>query len=75
MFDPAIWRDDNIWIPLLAVYAKSPFWSEDYETFVHKMAPLVNYKVFEGVGHFLMLEKPELFNAALSAFLGELPRR
>jgi pimeloyl-ACP methyl ester carboxylesterase len=75
MFDPAIWKDDNIWIPVLAVYAKSPFWSEEYETFVHKMAPLVNYKVFEGVGHFLMLEKPELFNAALSAFLADLPRR
>jgi pimeloyl-ACP methyl ester carboxylesterase len=75
MFDPAIWKDDNIWIPVLAIYAKSPFWSEDYETFVHKMAPLVNYKVFDGVGHFLMLEKPELFNAALSAFLADLPRR
>jgi pimeloyl-ACP methyl ester carboxylesterase len=75
MFDLAIWKDDNIWIPLLAVYAKSPLWSEDYETSVHKMAPLVTYRVLEGVGHFLMLEKPELFNAALSAFLADLPRR
>jgi sigma-B regulation protein RsbQ len=75
MFDPSIWKDDNIWIPLLAVYARSPLWNEDYETFVHKMAPLVTYRVFDGVGHFLMLEKPELFNAALSAFLADLPRR
>ena len=75
MFDPTIWKDDNIWIPLLAVYAKSPLWNEDYETYVHKMAPLVTYRVLEGVGHFLMLEKPELFNAALSAFLIDLPGR
>jgi pimeloyl-ACP methyl ester carboxylesterase len=75
MFDPAIWKDDNIWIPLLAVYARSPLWSEDYETSVHKMAPLVTYRVFDGVGHFLMLQKPDLFNAALSAFLVDLPKR
>jgi pimeloyl-ACP methyl ester carboxylesterase len=75
MFDPAIWKDDNIWIPLLAVYARSPLWNEDYETFVHKMAPLVTYRVFDGVGHFLMLEKPDLFDATLSAFLADLPRR
>jgi len=75
MFDPAIWKDDNIWIPLLAVYARSPLWSEDYESAVHKMAPLVTYRVLEGVGHFLMLEKPDLFDATLSAFLVDLPKR
>lgn len=74
MFDPEIWKDDTIWIPLLAVYAKSPFWSEDYEAFVRKLAPRVTYRVFEGVGHFLMLEKPEVFDAALSAFLYDLSR-
>jgi pimeloyl-ACP methyl ester carboxylesterase len=27
-----------------------------------------------GTGHFLMVEKPAEFNAALLAFLGELPK-
>jgi pimeloyl-ACP methyl ester carboxylesterase len=41
-------------------------------TFCHRAAALP-YRV-AGVGHFLMLEKPEVFDAALSAFLSDLPK-
>ena len=72
MFDPAIWKDDPIRVPLLVVLAKSPFWNDEYEAFVRKLAPGVQYKVLDGVSHFLMLQKPDEFNALLAAFLAGL---
>jgi pimeloyl-ACP methyl ester carboxylesterase len=69
MFDPANFQEDPIGVPLLSVLAKSPFWREDYEAFVRRLAPQVDYRVMEGVRHFLMLEKPEEFNAILAAFV------
>lgn len=72
MFDPAIWKDDPIRVPLLLVLAKSPFWNDEYEAFVRKLAPGVQYKVLEGVSHFLMLQKPDEFNALVTAFLAGL---
>jgi pimeloyl-ACP methyl ester carboxylesterase len=69
MFDPAIWTEDAIGVPLLAVYAKSSLWSEGYEAFVRRLCPDADYRVMEGTGHFLMLEKPEEFNAILLGFL------
>jgi pimeloyl-ACP methyl ester carboxylesterase len=69
MLDPAIWKDDEIKVPLLVILAKNPFWSADYEKYVHKLAPQVDYHVLDGVGHFLMLEKPQEFNQLLDQFL------
>jgi pimeloyl-ACP methyl ester carboxylesterase len=71
MLDPANFREDPIRVPLLNVLAKSPYWGEDYEAFLRKLAPGVDYRVMDGVGHFLMLQKPEEFNAMLSAFLAK----
>jgi len=68
-FDPAIWKDDKIEVPLLVIKARSPFWTPDYEAFVRALSPEVEYRVMEGVGHFLMLEKPKEFNEILSNFL------
>ena len=69
MRDPAIWKDDPIAVPLLVVNAKSPFWTPEYEAYVRTLAPQVDYRVIEGPGHFLMLEKPQEFNAAVLDFL------
>ena len=67
--DPRFWAEDKIAVPLLVVLAKSPFWTADDEAFVRALAPEIDYQVYDGVGHFLMMEKPELFDAALLAFL------
>ncbi len=67
--DPAIWKPDKIEVPLLVVLAKSPFWTTDYEQFVRGLAPRLEYETFDGVSHFLMLDKPAEFNAAVVAFL------
>lgn len=69
MGDAKIYAPDPIGVPLLAVHAKSPYWSADYEAFVRSLNPKVDYRVMEGVSHFLMLEKPEAFNALLAGFL------
>jgi pimeloyl-ACP methyl ester carboxylesterase len=67
--DPAIWKDDAIAVPLQVIVAKTPFWSADHERYVRTLAPQVDYRVMDGVGHFLMLENPGAFNERLAAFL------
>lgn len=70
MFNPVIWKDDEkIEIPLQVIVAKSPNWPPDYEQFVRTICPKVDYQVMEGVGHFLMMEKPKEFNDLMTAFL------
>jgi pimeloyl-ACP methyl ester carboxylesterase len=69
MLDPALWKEDRIEVPVLALMARSKFWGADYEAFVRKLAPKSEYRVMDGVGHFLMLERPAEFNAILVGFL------
>jgi pimeloyl-ACP methyl ester carboxylesterase len=69
MSDPAIWKDDPIRVPLLVLNAKEPFWTPEYIEYVRKLAPQVDYRVIEGTGHFVQLEKPREVNAAILEFL------
>ncbi|MEZ4455705.1 MAG: alpha/beta hydrolase [Gemmatimonadales bacterium] len=69
MMDPAIWGPDPIKVPLLVVVAKGPNWPSDYRTFVAELAPDLRYEELAGVHHFLMLERPDLFNPILIEFL------
>ena len=67
--DPAIWAPDKIEVPVLMILAKQPAWTSDYEQFVRKLAPKVDYQIWENVSHFIMMEKPIEFNEAVSAFV------
>ena len=69
MFDPAIWKDDPIGVPLLSILASSPFWDETYRSYVRKLDPSAEFVEVEGTSHFLMLEKPDAVNDALSRFV------
>ena len=69
--DPELFAEDPIEVPLLAVHARAPFWTEDYEAYVRGLAADCEYVVLEGVGHYLMLDDPERFNELVSAFVGE----
>jgi pimeloyl-ACP methyl ester carboxylesterase len=69
LLDPAIWKEDQVNVPLLAVCAKLPWWPADYKAYVRKLAPKVEYHVLDDAGHFLMLDRPDDFNALLTAFL------
>jgi len=73
MADPANFREDPIRVPLLCVLAKDSHWPADYEAFVRRLAPRTEFQVLgEGVGHFLMLQRPDEFNAILAGFLDGL---
>lgn len=69
MSDEALYAPDKINVPVFAILAKSPFWPADTEQFLHGLAPDLEFQMWEGVGHFVMLEKPKQFNEAVIAFL------
>jgi pimeloyl-ACP methyl ester carboxylesterase len=71
MADESIWKQDKIDVPVLAILAKSPFWPPDTEAFFRDLAPGMDYQMWDGVSHFLMMEKPKDFNEALAAFLSK----
>lgn len=69
MNDDSLYATDKIKVPVLAIIAKSPFWPADTEQFLRGLAPDLEFQMWEGVGHFLMMEKPKQFNDAVIAFL------
>jgi pimeloyl-ACP methyl ester carboxylesterase len=69
MADDSIWGPDKINMPVLAIMAKSPFWPPDTEQFYRSIAPDLEFQIMDGVGHFLMMEKPKQFNDAVLGFL------
>jgi pimeloyl-ACP methyl ester carboxylesterase len=69
MLDPNSWSDDQVKVPAQALMAKSPNWTDDYKAFAKKLVPDLDYREFDGVGHFLFMEKPQPFNEALADFL------
>lgn len=67
--EDALWKPDEIKVPVLMILAKQPAWSAEYEEFVRGLVPNLDYQMWEGVSHFLMMEEPERFNSAIVAFL------
>ena len=67
--DPALWEEDTIEVPVLMLLAQQPAWTAEYEEFVRELVPDLDYRVLEGVSHFLMLDRPEEFNAAVVEFV------
>ena len=62
--------------PALALMAKRPGVDRtEYKEYLQRVFPnLRGFQEWEGAGHFLMMEQPERFNAALEAFLSVIPR-
>jgi pimeloyl-ACP methyl ester carboxylesterase len=69
MFDLSLWNDDPIKVPVLLLHAKSAMWNADYEKYAHTIIPNLDYRVLEGVSHFLHTEKPEEVNMLIDGFL------
>lgn len=67
------WELPSIPVPLLSLCAPSPLWNEAYLARARALAPLLEHRALPGAGHFLMLEQPAEFNAALADFLQRLP--
>ncbi len=67
---PEVWATDQIDAPVLAILASSsPWWPPDVEATYRSIAPRLDFQMWDGVSHFLMMEEPERFNAALRALL------
>lgn len=71
MNDDSIYGSDKIDVPVLAILAKSPYWPVDNEEFFRRIAPNLDYHMWEGVGHFLMMDRPKEFNEAVIVFLNK----
>lgn len=69
MADASIWGEDKITVPVLAIMAKNPFYPPNVEQSFRGIAPNMDFQMWDGVGHFIMMEKPKEFNAAMLAFL------
>jgi pimeloyl-ACP methyl ester carboxylesterase len=69
--DQPVWDLQNVKVPLLVMNAKSPFYPPEYQAYARSLSTRTDYRTFEGVGHFMMLEKPAMFNAALDDMLRE----
>ena len=68
-YDPKIWTELRIEVPLLVINAKQPWFDKDYIDYVGRLGPDVDYQERQGVSHFLMMDEPEEFNDLLLAFL------
>ena len=69
MGEDSLYATDKINVPVLAILAKSPYWPADTEQFLRSLAPDLDYQMWDGVSHFLFMEKPKEFNAAVIAFV------
>jgi pimeloyl-ACP methyl ester carboxylesterase len=71
MNQDSLYGPDKMNVPVFAVLAKSPFWQPDTEEFFRSIAPDFELQWWDGVSHFLMMEKPKQFNDAVIAFLNK----
>jgi pimeloyl-ACP methyl ester carboxylesterase len=71
MFSPEHpdWDLQHVTIPVLLINAPNPMWNDDYKEYVRALSPQTDYRSIDGVGHWLMLEKPAEFNATLVEML------
>jgi pimeloyl-ACP methyl ester carboxylesterase len=67
--DQPDWDLKKVSVPVLVINANNPMWTEEYQAYIRSLSPQTDYRTIEGVGHWLMLEKPAEFNAALVEML------
>jgi pimeloyl-ACP methyl ester carboxylesterase len=70
--DPALWGDEPVQAPTLAVYAITPELTPEFEAYLHRIFPNLTYVTEKDVDHFFMLAKPEVLNRPLKDFLNKL---
>jgi pimeloyl-ACP methyl ester carboxylesterase len=67
MLDPdqPDWILQKVNAPVIVINAATPWWNNGYENYVRSLSPQSDYLIMNGIGHFLMLEKPAEFNDIL----------
>ncbi|HEX8248238.1 MAG TPA: alpha/beta hydrolase [Pyrinomonadaceae bacterium] len=71
MTDEKIWGSDKINVPVLAILAHSPYWKPDTPDFYRSIAPNLDFRMWQGVSHFLMMERPQVFNQSIRFFVAK----
>jgi pimeloyl-ACP methyl ester carboxylesterase len=72
MTDENLYKTDVINVPVLAILADASFGQQkDIEQFLRSMIPNLDYRLWQGASHFLMMENPQAFNQALRFFLNK----
>jgi pimeloyl-ACP methyl ester carboxylesterase len=71
-FDPKIWGTDTMSMPVLGLFADKSALGNEKAT--RTIFPRYQHHEIPGTGHFLMMEKPQEFNARLTAFVETLPK-
>ena len=69
--DQPDWDLHHVNVPVLVVNAPNPMWTDEYRQYVRSLSAQTDYRVIDGVGHWLMLEKPAEFNATLTEMLSK----
>jgi pimeloyl-ACP methyl ester carboxylesterase len=68
MADEKLWGNDKIDVPVLAILAEGN-WKPDTQEFLRSLAPSLEYHMWPGVSHFLMMDKPKEFNETVGNFI------
>jgi pimeloyl-ACP methyl ester carboxylesterase len=68
--DQPDWDVRHTDVPVLVINAPNPMWTDDYVHYVRSLSSQTDYRVVDGTGHWLMLEKPAEFNTVLTDLLG-----
>ncbi len=67
--DQPDWDLQHVNVPVLVINAPNPMWTDAYKEYVRSLSAQTDYQAMDGVGHWLMLEKPAEFNAVLMEML------
>ena len=67
--DQPDWDVKKATVPVLVINAPNPMWNDAYKDYVRSLSSKTDYRVIDGVGHWLMLEKPAEFNTVLTDLL------
>ncbi len=70
--DEAVYNPDPINVPGLAIMSAASGWPADNEQFYRSVIKDLDYQVWTGTGHFVMMEKADQFNTTLVAFLQKI---
>jgi pimeloyl-ACP methyl ester carboxylesterase len=67
--DDAGWSTEPIDVPVLALMAEAPWWTEEYWISVQAWIPALETRVYPGATHMLMYDRPDDVNAEITAFV------
>lgn len=66
---PDAFPDVTIEVPVLMLMTVSPSWTDEYRAFVGTLAPGGDYRELADTGHYVQVERPDVFRRELAAFL------